>query len=229
MFDIDGTLTPSRLPIDKDFEFFLKQWILNKQIYLVTGSDKEKTIEQIGIDIWQSVTKVYQSCGNQVWQNGKLIKESNFHLSNKMESKLDMFLQSSNWKEKCGNHIEQRVGLVNFSVIGRDCSQTQREAYYKWDQIHKERLTICNYLMENFPEIEASIGGQISIDIYQKGGNKAQVLDDINGEVYFFGDKMEKGGNDYPIADRLKKDKRKHKLFKVNSPEETWSILKKIN
>ena len=50
MFDIDGTLTPSRLPIDKDFEVFLKQWILNKQTYLVTGSDKEKTIEQIGTD-----------------------------------------------------------------------------------------------------------------------------------------------------------------------------------
>ena len=146
-----------------------------------------------------------------------------------MQSKLDFFLQSSSWQEKFGNHIEQRVGLVNFSIIGRNCSQIQREAYYKWDQIHKERLTICNYLMENFPEIEASIGGQISIDIYQKGGNKAQVLDDINGEVYFFGDKMEKGGNDYPIADRLKKDKRKYKLFKVNSPEETWSILKKIN
>ena len=74
-----------------------------------------------------------------------------------------------------------------------------------------------------------SLGGQISIDIYQKGKNKAQVLDDIDGEIYFFGDKMEKGGNDYPIADRLKKDKRKYKLFKVNSPEETWEILKKIN
>ena len=229
MFDIDGTLTPSRLPIDKDFEVFLKQWILNKQTYLVTGSDKEKTIEQIGTDLWQSVTKVYQSCGNQVWRNGKLVKEANFHLSDSMQAKLDTFLKSSNWKEKCGNHIEQRVGLVNFSIIGRNCSQIQREAYYKWDKTHQERLKICNNLMKNFPEIEASIGGQISIDIYQKGKNKAQVLDDIDGEIYFFGDKMEKGGNDYPIADRLKKDKRKYKLFKVNSPEETWEILKKIN
>jgi len=229
MFDIDGTLTPSRLPIDKGFELFLKQWLLNKTTYLVTGSDKEKTIEQIGTDLWKSVTKVYQSCGNQVWQKGKLLKQSNFYLSSSMQSKLDFFLQSSSWQEKFGNHIEQRVGLVNFSIIGRNCSQIQREAYYKWDKIHQERLTICNDLMAHFPEIEASIGGQISIDIYQKGKNKAQVLDDIEGEIYFFGDKMDKGGNDYPIANRLKKDNRKHKLFKVRSPEETWDILKKLN
>jgi len=80
MFDIDGTITPSRLPINQDFEAFFKNWISNKKIYLVTGSDKEKTIEQIGEDIWKSVTKVYQSCGNQIWQNGTLLKESDLNL-----------------------------------------------------------------------------------------------------------------------------------------------------
>tara|TARA_B100000700_G_C14869960_1_gene772913 strand:- start:251 stop:940 length:690 start_codon:yes stop_codon:yes gene_type:complete len=229
MFDIDGTLTPSRLPIDKNFESFFKQWLLNKKTYLVTGSDKEKTIEQIGVDIWQSVTRVYQSCGNQIWQNGKLLKESDFHLHKKLKSKLDELLEFSVWKEKFGNHVEQRVGLVNFSIIGRNCTQEKREEYYKWDKIHKERLKICEKIMSNFPDIEASIGGQISVDIYEKGKNKAQVLDDIEGEVCFFGDKMDKGGNDYPIAERLIKENRKHSLFKVKSPQETWDILKNIN
>jgi len=229
MFDIDGTITPSRLPINQDFEAFFKNWISNKKIYLVTGSDKEKTIEQIGEDIWKSVTKVYQSCGNQIWQNGTLLKESDFFLNNKMKTKLDSFLASSNWLEKFGNHIEQRVGLVNFSIIGRNCSQEKREEYYKWDKINHERFEICRELMDQFSEIEASIGGQISIDIYKKGRNKAQVLDDIDGEVYFFGDKMDPGGNDYPIAERLIQDNRKHTLFKVKNPQETWEILKKID
>ena len=82
--------------------------------------------------------------------------------------------------------------------------------------------------MEKFPNIEAAVGGQISIDIYEKGKNKAQVLDEIEGEIYFFGDKMDKGGNDYPIANRLENDKRKHTLFKVKNPSETWNFLKKI-
>ena len=40
---------------------------------------------------------------------------------------------------------------------------------------------------------------------------------------------MEEGGNDYPIADRLKKEHRKHTLFKVTDPSETWNILKTLN
>ena len=67
IFDIDGTLTPSRLPINKEFRVFFLNWLKNKKVYLVTGSDKDKTIEQIGFEIWSSVKRVYQSCGNQIW------------------------------------------------------------------------------------------------------------------------------------------------------------------
>ncbi len=229
IFDIDGTLTPSRLPINKKFESFFINWIKHKNVYLVTGSDKEKTIEQIGQVIWSGVKKVYQSCGNQVWEKGVLIKEVDFYLTKQVKRELNMFLTSTNWIEKFGNHFEQRVGLVNFSVIGRNCPQEKREEYYKWDQENKERIKICEHIMRKFPNIEAAVGGQISIDIYEKGHNKAQVLDEINDEIYFFGDKIEKGGNDYPIAERLKKEKRTHTLFKVENPDETWEILKNID
>lgn len=229
IFDIDGTLTPSRLPINPDFEIFFKKWISNKNVYLVTGSDKDKTIEQIGLDIWSSVKRAYQSCGNQVWEQGKLIREKEFKLNINMKNELMSTLEKSEWKEKFGNHFEQRMGLVNFSIIGRNCTQDKREEYYHWDQKQNERVKICKSFMSKFPNIEASVGGQISIDIYEKGGNKSQVLDEINDPIYFFGDKMEEGGNDYPIAERLNKENRQHTLFKVNNPTDTWSILKKIN
>ena len=229
MFDIDGTLTPSRLPIDSGFLSFFTNWIKNKNVYLVTGSDKEKTIEQIGEQIWLSVNRVYQSCGNQVWENGKLIKEDHFSIDEEMKIMLNHFLQNSKWTEQFGNHFEQRVGLVNFSIIGRNCTQNKREEYYNWDKINKERIQICNSIMTKFAKVEASVGGQISIDIYKKGQNKSQVLNDIKGEIYFFGDKMDKGGNDYPIAHKLKEENRAHKLFKVRNPDETWKILQSIN
>jgi len=228
VFDIDGTLTPSRLPIETEFELFFLNWMNNKNVYLVTGSDKDKTIEQVGQNIWKSVKKVYQSCGNQVWENGTLIREVDFYLNQQMQDELNSFLQSTSWKEKFGNHFEQRVGLVNFSIIGRNCSQQKREEYYNWDKTQQERANICEVLMKKFPHIEASVGGQISIDIYEKGKNKAQILDEIDGEIYFFGDKMDEGGNDYPIAERLQKDGRIHKLFKVTDPTHTWDILKEI-
>ena len=76
IFDIDGTLTPSRLPIDKDFSKFFLNWMKDKNLYLVAGSDKYKTIEQVGEEIWLNVTRAYQSCGNAVYEKGKLIRQS---------------------------------------------------------------------------------------------------------------------------------------------------------
>tara|TARA_B100001287_G_scaffold264225_1_gene255849 strand:- start:157 stop:855 length:699 start_codon:yes stop_codon:yes gene_type:complete len=226
IFDIDGTLTPSRMKIDSKFEFFFSNWIKDKKVFLVTGSDKDKTIEQIGENIWSNVTCVYQSCGNQVWENTKLIRENSFFIDSGMRNMLEEFIEKSKWKFKFDNNFEQRVGLVNFSIIGRNCTQEMRDKYYKWDLINKEREKICEFINTNFSNIEASVGGQISIDIYEKGKNKAQVLDDIFGEVIFFGDRMEIGGNDYPLAKRLSLEKRKHKLHKVKNPHETWEILK---
>ena len=79
-------------------------------------------------------------------EKGNLIQESNFCLNDKMETELNQFLDISDWKKKFGNHIEQRVGLVNFSIIGRNCPQEEREKYYNWDKVNKERIKICKYI-----------------------------------------------------------------------------------
>ena len=46
IFDVDGTLTPSRQEIDMDFAVFFTEFCAENDVYLVTGSDREKTIEQ---------------------------------------------------------------------------------------------------------------------------------------------------------------------------------------
>ena len=78
---------------------------------------------------------------------------------------------------------------------------------------------------DTFPHLEASIGGEISIDIYPKGQNKAQVLSDLEGPITFFGDRCELGGNDYPIVSRIKDE---HIVHKVESWEETYKILGEV-
>ena len=78
IFDVDGTLTPSRLPIDNEFKTFFLEWMEGKNVYLLTGSDKDKTIEQVGKEIWTKVNRAYQSCVNAVYEKGELIKQSNF-------------------------------------------------------------------------------------------------------------------------------------------------------
>ena len=52
IFDVDGTLTPSRLPMTKKFQKFFEQWAIKNRFYLVTGSDLPKLQEQMsGVEI----------------------------------------------------------------------------------------------------------------------------------------------------------------------------------
>jgi phosphomannomutase len=71
--------------------------------------------------------------------------------------------------------------MVNASPIGRKCSQTQRDEFYKFDNVglqcdslltiqqeHKVREKLVKTLEEKFKgwNLKFSIGGQISIDIF---------------------------------------------------------------
>ena len=48
IFDVDGTLTPSRKQIDKEFAKFFLHFCKTNYVYFVTGSDRDKTVEQVG-------------------------------------------------------------------------------------------------------------------------------------------------------------------------------------
>ena len=52
VFDVDGTLTPSRGEIDPEFKQFFDKFCIKNNVYFVTGSDKAKTVEQLGEDTY---------------------------------------------------------------------------------------------------------------------------------------------------------------------------------
>lgn len=225
VFDIDGTLTPSRLRIDPVFEAFFLDWMAERNVYLVTGSDAPKTIEQVGEKIWKSANRVFQSCGNQIFEAGEIIYENPWKPSDALIQYLEELLLESGCPEKTSNHIETRIGLLNFSPVGRDCTQEQRIAYNDWDTESGERLRFAKMIEEKFPDLEASVGGQISIDIHPRGANKSQVRDLIEGPIWFFGDKTGPGGNDKPLADALSVP---DQVFAVENPEHTQQLLETL-
>ena len=169
LFDVDGTLTPHRQPMTDEFKHFFMRMLRNKgedeKVFLVTGSDKQKTIEQVGLAIWHSVNGSYQNCGNQLYVDGQLIKQSEWELSVGLEQSIKNQIRKSVWNGTAERNIEKRIGMANMTTIGRDCTQEQREYYYEWDQQWKEREHIIEKLSADYPDIDFDIGGQISIDI----------------------------------------------------------------
>ena len=210
IFDIDGTLTPSRLQMTEKFAKFFDKWSNENKYYLVTGSDLDKTKEQLPIAYIDRAEAIFTCCGNQMWRDDELIYDNKFELTSKLKNALEVMLMSSQYKHRYGNHIEDRGSMVNFSVVGRNCTQEQREEYYEWDKEKGERRKMSIFLKNKFKDLDAVIGGQISIDIYPKGNDKSQVLNVIEqerltppSEYIFIGDGIENGGNDYPLAELM--------------------------
>ena len=199
IFDVDGTLTPSRQRINKEFHNFFLDFVKKFNVYLVTGSDYEKTLEQLGDDICNSVNCIFNCAGNTVTKKGQQTFANEWKLPDEARMFLENKLSESKFYNKTGRHIEERPGMVNFSIVGRNCNLEDRAMYKQWDEHKEERANISFEFRELF-NLEAQIAGETGIDIYPIGADKSQVVDWIQKPITFFGDKMQFGGNDYPLA-----------------------------
>ena len=233
LFDVDGTLTHPLTEIDEEFAEVFLTWLRdkNKTVYLVTGSNIEKTTKQVFTAFLDQCEGIFTCSGNVFYSTGKLVYENKLELPDNFIHDLQLYLDhGTQWRRKTGTHIEIRKGMVNFSTVGRAASPDLREAYYKWDQENREREDIVSYIKNLYPEFEVSIGGQISVDIYPAGMNKAQVVDkmqELHGpdvEMIFVGDRNVPGGNDWPLAQRLDPIEGSE-WYQVLSYEETRALI----
>ena len=205
IFDVDGTLTESRQQIDLSFEVFMIKFCCMYDVYLVTGSDRAKTIEQVGLDVYNRSQRVYNCSGADVYEKDVNIYRSNwvppYDLINFLNDELDY----STFPNKTGNHIEYRPGGINFSILGRgDDSMKHRDEYVKWDVNTGERILMADRIKSEFPNLNIQIGGQTGLDI--SDNDKSQILRDFDSKdlIHFYGDMMVEGQNDYPLAKALK-------------------------
>ena len=228
IFDVDGTLTPSRQRIDKTFETFFINFIEFNNVWLITGSDYPKTVEQVGKEICEKVKAVHNCAGNNIWENGKEVYELEWKLSKDIKSWLNYKLEKSQFPMRSGKHIEERPGLVNFSVVGRNATFGERKLYIEYDKKSSERIIIAREFNKIFEDsnVVAQVAGETGLDIMPKGADKRQILNYVESPIMFFGDKTELGGNDYPLATALE-NKDNCKTIPVKNWEETKKELEK--
>ena len=184
---------------------FMIKFCCTYDVYLVTGSDRAKTIEQVGLDIYNRSIRVYNCSGSDVYEKDNNVYKSDWQPYGKLINFLSDELDYSAFPHKTGNHIEHRPGGINFSILGRgDDSMKHRKEYVKWDINTTERILMSDRIKSEFPDLNIQIGGETGLDI--SDSDKSQILTDFNSEdeIHFFGDMMLEGQNDYPLAKAVK-------------------------
>lgn len=233
LFDVDGTLTLPRLKINDNMLDVLKNTKQTNifELGFVGGSDLNKQIEQLGEENMSLFTWKFAENGLMAYYENELIHQQSLieHLGetnyqNLINACLQV-LSETTVPVKRGNFIELRNGMINISPIGRSCNQNERDYFYEWDKTEKCREKIIEILKIKLNDLNLSysIGGQISIDIFPKGWDKTYCLPFLENkykQIIFFGDKTEKGGNDYEIYN----DSRV-KSYNVTSYFDTISII----
>jgi phosphomannomutase len=111
--------------------------------------------------------------------------------------------------------------MINFSVVGRNANAEQRASYVTYEEQNSERKKIAEAFNTMFPDLSAKVGGETGIDISPKGADKSQIVKDFDKEdtLWFFGDAIYEGGNDYPLAKLIKNHR------KVNGWSQTKEYL----
>lgn len=246
LFDVDGTLTPARLPIKDNMLQCLQQLkqIPDLHIGFVGGSDLSKQIEQLGQENFPLFEWRFSENGLLGYHHQECIHQRSFveamseeHYQQLINTCL-FVLSGLECPKKRGTFIEYRNGMLNISPIGRACSQQEREEFEQYDQQTQLRQQMIatikdiwseylkKYQIKDLPELNFSIGGQISVDIFPKGWDKTYCLSFVEHEyqdIHFFGDKTDPGGNDYEIY-------HDSRVFghQVSCPEDTIQILNEL-
>ena len=222
LFDVDGTLTPSRGVIDSNFAKWFLNFCKRKNVVLVTGSDRPKTLEQLGEDIYNSCKKVYNCSGNDVYVAQEQIQYNDWKLPIEVQQWLNFKLEHSPFPLRTGLHFEHRTGMCNYSVVGRNAKTPERKQYYEYDCKTNERIKIAEAFNKKFPELQAKVGGETGLDIFPVGCDKGQVLQDFDiSTIRFYGDRCDEQGNDYPVAKNLKP----YQVFAIKNWQHCWELL----
>lgn len=231
LFDVDGTLSPSRQQAPEKIKNMLKELRKKVETGFIGGSDLAKQKEQIGDDVLELFTYGFPENGVQFYKEAKMVESGSIlkKIGEKAYVEIANEILSELGRTDCpikrGNFMELRSSVLNVSPIGRTCSTAERKDFFEYDKEKQIRKKMCKKLEPILSKhgLVSSIGGQISIDIFPKGWDKTYCLKHIpeGTTIIFFGDMTEEGGNDYEISNH-----KRVKGIKVTGPDDTF---KKVN
>ncbi len=251
LFDMDGTLTEARKKADWSMVRPLIDLSAFAHIGIVTGSPMSYLEQQCGL-LWEELGSVNIDCISLFQCNGTQFFTYSFEKSSwesrsntNMKShvgaetykkivreilSLQAFYSDTNQElSLTGNFVSDRKSMINWCPIGRDAEDEDRSEFLKFDAKYNCRETLKAWFEDALEDmsinnIECTLGGNTSLDIYPEGWDKTYVLRHLEefDNVYFVGDKCTGYGNDKALYDALEPGVTS---FQTEGPDHTIKII----
>ena len=252
LFDVDGTLTEARQPIQKRMLVALHHLAKECEIGFLTGSGMEYIKEQL----WPALNDptIRDNCHLLPCNGTEYIVpygETFDDLAYKMISKEVMrkkigdehfyniirrlcYLQNDLLKNNknlpvTGHFIQNRQSMLNWCPIGRNATTEERNLFKAVDKTFKIREKYLHKFRQFVKtlniDVTIKLGGDTSFDLYPTGWDKTYALshfDETLWDFWFIGDRCEETGNDYELYELLKP---KRRAFKTAGPSETVDLV----
>ena len=238
VFDLDGTLAPSKSSIDAKMAALINTLLGVVKVAVISGGNwpqfQKQVLSHLATDERLKNLSLLPTCGTQFYKFDKDWKkiysdDLSSEQKEKLISSLKKAIQQSELKtpdKVWGEVIEDRGSQITYSALGQ---QAPLEEKVKWDPDFTKRKKIKAILDTLIPEFSVRLGGATSIDVTKPGIDKAygiKKLRDILGiaieEMIYVGDALFPGGNDYPA------EQAGCASIQVRDPDETKAVIETI-
>ncbi|MGD8167488.1 HAD-IIB family hydrolase [Herbiconiux sp. P16] len=216
-FDLDDTLAPSKAPLDPGMAELLVRLLDRVEVCVISGGQFGQFQTQLvanlpaGADDKLARLHLMPTCGTQYYRHDdgewKQIYAEN--LSDDQKARAMTALEASAkelglWEtETWGPIMEDRGSQITFSALGQAAPIDAKAA---WDPTGEKKERLRSAVAAQLPDLEVRSGGSTSVDITREGIDKAYgmtKLAELTGipldEMLFVGDRLDEGGNDYPV------------------------------
>lgn len=224
-FDLDGTLAPSKSPLPDRMGSLIGELLKHYEVCVISGGKFGQFETQLLGGLEASPAELQQlhimpTCGTRYYlydvtqQSWKMQYAEDIPEGDKQKivDALNKGFDDLNFREKktYGETIEDRGSQITFSVLGQDIvtelGEKGVELKEAWDPDNKKKLALRDYIAPLIPDYEVRVGGVTSIDVTKLGIDKAYGINKLLSmlklsvdEVLFVGDRLQEGGNDYPV------------------------------
>jgi hypothetical protein len=218
-FDLDDTLAPSKSKVPEELAHLLMDMARHIPVCVISGGRFEQFDQQLLGSLAGTAEEfanlhLMPTCGTKYFRyesgHWQMVYSEDL-TADEVQRATDALERGAKdlglWEPDgtvWGERIENRGSQVTFSALGQEAPVA---AKHTWDPTGQKREHLRERIQLDLPDLEVRAGGSTSIDVTRRGIDKAYGIREfakIVGvdfpSILFIGDRLEPGGNDYPVV-----------------------------